>query len=178
MKINKILFVATIFIALSSNAQITKGNWMMGGGASFGNFKTTNGDSSGNSTNISLFPNIGYFLIDKLSIGTSGQYTYIFEKGDEKTYNSNSIAPFIRYYFLNNEKTINVFSEASYQIMRMSHSDLKADKFKFKAGTVFFVNSVVGIEIALNYSNQKTNQNFENRAIYLDVGFQIHLERK
>ena len=178
MKINNLLFVATFFFTITSNAQITKGNWMMGGGASFGNYKNTSGTSSAESTSIGLYPNVGYFAIDKLSVGASGEFTYIFDKGDTKTISSNSIAPFIRYYFLNNEKTINIFSEASYQIIRMNHSDFKADKFKIKAGTVFFLNSSVGLEVALNYSNQKTNTDNQNRAIYLDIGFQIHLERK
>ena len=41
MKINKILFIATLFVAFTSNAQIDKGNWMMGVSANFGNYKST-----------------------------------------------------------------------------------------------------------------------------------------
>ena len=40
------------------------------------------------------------------------------------------------------------------------------------------MNSSVGIEVALNYSTQKLNPNIENRSIYLNVGFQIHLEKE
>lgn len=178
MKINKVLYIATLLIAVTSNAQIDKGNWMMGGSGAFGNFKTTSGGSSSTSTSITISPNIGYFFIDKLAIGTAGQYNYVFPKGGSKTISSNSVSPFIRYYFLEKEKQINIFSEARYEIMRMNHSNFKADTFLIKAGTVFFVNSSVGIEVALNYSTQKTNQNFENRAIYLNVGFQIHLEKE
>jgi hypothetical protein len=178
MKINKILFIAILFVAFSSNAQIDKGNWMMGGSGAFGNFKTTSGESSSTSTSITISPNIGYFFIDKLAIGLAGQFSYVFPKEGDHTISSNNISPFIRYYFLEKEKEINIFSEARYEIMRMSHSDLKADTFLIKAGTVFFVNSSVGIEVALNYSTQKTNQNFENRAIYVNVGFQIHLEKE
>lgn len=178
MKINNLLFVATFIFTIASNAQITKGNWMMGGGASFSNGKTTSGNTTSESTGFSISPNIGYFFIDKLSIGTAGQFNYTFDKGDAKTYSSNNFSPFIRYYFLKTEKEINIFTEGSYEIIRTNHSDSKADKFNIKAGTVFFLNSSVGLEIALNYSKQKTNQDFENRAIYLNVGFQIHLERK
>jgi hypothetical protein len=178
MKINKILFIATLLATFASNAQIDKGNWMMGGSGAFGNYKATSGGSSSTNTSLRISPDIGYFVIDNLSIGLAGQFNYTFEKGDTKTINSNSVSPFIRYYFLEKEKTINIFSEARYEIMRMSHSDLKAETLLIKAGTVFFVNSSVGIEVALNYSTQKTNQNFENRAIYVNVGFQIHLERE
>ena len=118
------------------------------------------------------------FFIDKLSIGLAGQFNYIFPERDSRTISSNNLSPFIRYYFLEKEKKINIFSEARYEIIRMSHSDIKADTFLIKAGTVFFVNSSVGIEVALNYSTQKTNQNFESRGIFLNVGFQIHLEKE
>ena len=178
MKINKILFIATLFVAFTSNAQIDKGNWMMGGTGAIGNFKTISGGTKDTSTSIIISPNIGYFFIDKLSIGLAGQFNYIFPERDSRTISSNNLSPFIRYYFLEKEKKINIFSEARYEIIRMSHSDIKADTFLIKAGTVFFVNSSVGIEVALNYSTQKTNQNFENRAIYLNVGFQIHLEKE
>jgi hypothetical protein len=178
MKIKKILVIATFFFALATNAQITKGNWMMGGSGAIGNFKTTSGESSNTNTSITISPNIGYFFIDKLSVGLAGQFNYVFEKEDTKTISSNNISPFIRYYFLEKEKQINIFSEARYEIIRLKNSDLKYDTFLIKAGTVFFVNSSVGIEVALNYSTQKSNQNFENRAIFLNVGFQIHLEKK
>ncbi len=179
MKIYKILFIITLLMTFASNAQIEKGNWMMGGTGGIGNFKTTyNGSNSESNTTIVIAPNIGYFFIDKLSIGIAGQFNYTFPKGDSKIISSNSISPYVRYYFLEKEKQINIFSEARYEIMRMNHSNFKTDTFLIKAGTVFFVNSNVGIEVALNYSTQKSNQNFENRAIYLNVGFQIHLERE
>lgn len=173
MKINKILFVATIFIVMSSNAQITKGNWMMGGGASFGSFKSTSGEINSQSTAFSVHPTIGYFPIDKLAIGTSGELAI-----SNTTETNYGIAPFIRYYFLGNDKQINIFSEANYGIYKINHSDYKYDKLNLKAGAVFFLNSSVGLEVALNYSNQKTNQNYQNKGIYLGVGFQIHLEKK
>jgi hypothetical protein len=178
MKINKILFLATLLITFASNAQIDKGNWMMGGSGSFGNYKITNGDDSFSTTQIGINPNIGYFIIDKLAFGALAQVNFSFYSGGKPTYSSNAISPFVRYYFLENEKKINIFSEASYEILRINHNEMKQDRFKLKAGAVFFLNSSVGIEVALNYSKQKTNQDYENRAIYLDVGFQIHLERE
>ena len=178
MKINKILVISILLVAFASNAQIDKGNWMMGGSGAIGNFKTTSEENSSTSTSITISPNIGYFFIDKLSIGLAGQFNYVFPKGDSHTISSNSISPFIRYYFLEKEKQINIFSETRYEIMRISQGNFKTDTFLIKGGVVFFLNSSVGLEVALNYSTQKTNQNFENRAIYLNVGFQIHLEKK
>ena len=178
MKINKNLIAITLFFTILSNAQITKGNWMMGGSGSFGNYKTTSEGISNELTSLSIYPNIGYFVTDKLALGTSGQLSYIVPKSNQEAKPSYGISPFVRYYVLEKEKSINIFSEISYETLRNSLSNLKADKFKIKAGTVFFVNSSVGIEVALNYYNQKTNDDYQNRGIYLDVGFQIHLERK
>jgi hypothetical protein len=62
MKINESLLIATLIVAFTSNAQITKGNWMMGGSASFGNYKTTIGENAVESTSISISPNIEYFF--------------------------------------------------------------------------------------------------------------------
>lgn len=178
MKINKILVVATLLINFVSNAQIEQGNWMMGGSGSFGNYKIRNGDDSFNSTQIGINPNIGYFIIDKLAFGTAAQVNFSFYTDGSPTYKSYTISPFLRYYFFENEKKINIFSEVNYEILRINNNILKQDKFKLKAGVAFFLNSIVGIEVALNYSKQKSNLDYENRAIYLDVGFQIHLERE
>ena len=173
MKINKILFIATFLITLASNAQIDKGNWMMGGGANFGAYKNTSGGIKGESRGIGIYPNIGYFVIDKLALGASG------ELGFSSDTNTNyGISPFIRYYFLEKEKTINIFSEVSYGISRINKTDYNFQKFNLKAGTVFFVNSSVGIEVSLNYSSRKDNQDSLNEALYLGVGFQIHLEKR
>lgn len=174
----KILIIATFFFTMASNAQITKGYWMMGGSGSFGNYKTTIGGSSNESTGFGISPDIGYFVIDKLAIGTSGFFLYSIPKSNEKSSFLYSVSPFLRFYFLEKDKIINIFSEVSYQTVRNSNDNSKADKFKIKAGTEFFLNSSVGIEVALNYSNQKTSTDNQNRAIYLDVGFQIHLEKK
>jgi hypothetical protein len=178
-RVIKIILIVTLTITNSNTySQITKGYWMLGGGAGFANTKSTNGDSSADSTGFSISPNIGYFVIDNLAIGTSGEFSYTFESENTKTFNSNSISPFIKYYFLDKEKIVNIFSEARYEIMRLKESDFKTDKINLKVGVVFFLNSTAGLEVALNYSKQKTNQDFENRVIYLNVGFQIHLERK
>jgi hypothetical protein len=178
MKIKKILVAATLLITFASNAQIDKGNWMMGGSGRFGNYKTTNSDESFNTTQIGINPNIGYFIIDKLAVGTSAQFSFTFFSNDSSIYKAYIISPFLRYYFFESDKKINIFSEVNYEFLRISNNVQKQDNFKVKAGVVFFLNSSVGIEVALNYSKQKSNLDYENRGIYLDVGFQIHLERE
>jgi len=174
MKINKILFIATLLVVFASNAQIEKGNWMMGGSGSFGNYNTKSLGVENKGTYLNLYPNIGYFFIDKLAVGTNALLSVhtVYSTGY-------GIGPYVRYYFLEKEKPINVFSELSYNFQTSDGSnDAKFQTFNIKAGTVFFLNNSVGIEVALNYINKKSNLDYLSNNIFLGVGFQIHLERE
>lgn len=182
MKINKFYLLVTILFSLASNAQISKGNWMMGGGASFSHNQSTNNGNSTEGTVLAVSPNVGYFFIDKLAVGTSGELAFTFAKNSNSATDSNyfsyGIGPFVRYYFLEKEKEINIFSEVSYAIHKINQTDSKLENFNVKAGAVYFLNSSVGLEVALNYLNQKVNDGGKNNAVFLSVGFQIHLEKK
>ena len=174
MKINNIIFITTLLFAINSNAQIDKGNWMMGGSGSFGSFNTTSQGINNKGTYLNLNPNIGYFFIDKLAIGAGAELIF-----QTKFDTGLGISPFIRYYFLNKEKNINLFSELSYKVTKSSGvGSVKFETLNMKAGTVFFLNSSVGIEVAINYSNLKSNYELESNNIFLSVGFQIHLKRE
>ena len=174
MKILKIIIGFTIFITISSNAQITKGNWMFGGNGTFKNYETTSMGISEKGTSLNLNPNIGYFFIDKLAVGTSAQLTV-----NSKFNSAIGFGPFVRYYILEKEKVFNIFSEVSYNIFQgIKNGDAKFETYNMKVGSVYFLTSSAGIELALNYSNQKSTQDYQNKEIGLLVGFQIHLEKK
>jgi hypothetical protein len=172
MKTSRLHLIAILLLGFYANAQITKGNWMMGGSAAFSYTKTSSpGYTDGGGTNFYVDPNVGYFFIDKLAIGAAVPLSF------SKGFNSYGFSPFVRYYFLEKEKPLNIFSEASYGLSKNSN-DFQSDNFIIKAGTVFFLNSSVGLEVALNYSKQFTNGDFEATGVTLGVGFQIHLERE
>jgi hypothetical protein len=173
MKISKIYLTIMLLLSLNTNAQISKRNWMVGGGASFAHNKITSGGSTNESNSVRIYPNLGYFVIDKLAIGSFAQF------GTEtKTDAVFGIGPFVRYYFLEKEKPFNILTEISYNLVRYNQSDLKYNTLNIKAGAVYFLNSSVGLEATLNYSNQKSNFDYQNNSIYLGFGFQIHLERE
>lgn len=162
-----------------SNAQISKGNWMMGGAASFSHNKRTDATDTSELTSFDVAPNVGYFFIDKLAVGASGLFRYTFES-DNNNFNY-GIGPFVRYYFLEKEKPLNIFSEVSYGFEKTNMVNSKIENFNVKAGAVYFLNSSVGLEVALNYLSQKYNNDFSdgtNKSIFLGVGFQIHLEKE
>ncbi len=176
MKINKylVLLVTFLLFSLASNAQIEKGNWMMGGSGSFSNTKIKLNEFSQNVTNIYIAPNVGYFIIDKMNIGASVQSQF----SNTLSGPIYGLSPYVRYYFLENEKQINIFSEVSYGFQKQTHTTSNLETFNLKAGTVFFLNSSVGLEVALNYTDSKTNLDYQSKAFILGVGFQIYLEKK
>lgn len=174
MKINKILVVTVLFFSIVSSAQISKGNWMMGGSGSFGNYKTKSLGAENSGNYLNLYPNVGYFFIDKLAFGINASLNV-----QTKFNTSYGLGPYVRYYFLEKNKSFNVFSGLNYYFQTGNgNGDAKFETINIKAGTVFFLNSSVGLEIALNYSNQKSNQDYQSNNVYLGVGFQIHLEKR
>lgn len=178
MKTNKLYLLVIILFSIISNAQIIKGNWMMGGAASFSHNKRTDYTGTSELTSLDVTPNVGYFFIDKLAVGASAIFRYVIT--DENNNFNYGIGPFVRYYFLEKEKPLNIFSEVSYGFEKVNNGNPKIENFNVKAGVVYFLNSSVGIEAALNYLNQKYSDamyNGTNNSIYLGVGFQIHLEK-
>jgi hypothetical protein len=196
MKTFKLFIIATLVFTATSNAQITKGNWMVGGSGSFSSKKYQANDSNGNKEinnykSIDLTPTIGYFIIDKLSVGISLGYKGEFYIGTttspQQNYNSLYTGPFIRYYFLKPEKTFNIFAEGGYIIgnrhassWAFESNDTKINSYTFTGGTSFFFNSSVGLELNLKYLSK--NETLENSELKVDdfqvnIGFQIFLEK-
>ena len=187
MKTIHLFFSITLFFFLTSNAQITKGNWMVGGNISFQydkyENKNNNTNSQGTTVNYSelgsyilnIEPNIAYFFKDKIAIGTSINYINSFTEGNSFSSNGMNLGinPFLRYYVLNTEKTYNVFIEPSYSRF-MNKSLGNSNGFGVKTGFVYFLNSSVAFESIIKYSKNYSEQNNRNN-IYLGFGLQIHL---
>ncbi|MGJ8591178.1 MAG: hypothetical protein ACSHXF_01445 [Aquaticitalea sp.] len=182
------LFFFIVFaVTLTSYAQITKGNWLVGGDGNYSSIRyesETNGTTmESDASSIRINPNLGYFFIDKFAGGMQVQLTFL-EPGSSSSFNSYSFGPFVRYYFLNQENRINIFSQINYDFgFGKNGLDVKSNSngYGIKAGTVLFFNRSVGIELSLNYINSTTKQDggSENasNAFLVGLGFQIHLEK-
>ncbi len=100
--------------------------------------------------------------------------------------NQLGIGPFIRYYFLNINNRVNVFSDASAQYSFITSKSTGSIENKFKSidysifvGSVIFLNSSVGLEFLLGYNNSKAlDIDSRGEALQLRVGLQIHLEKE
>ena len=174
----KLIFVlACILVTSTLSAQIKKGQWLAGGNA---NWTTTSQSdySNGNSTVISVNPDVGYFFIDKLAGGIKINYSFINQSGGS-AYNSYGFLPFVRYYVLPADKNINVFAEVAtgwgnaYQGGYSGNSHV----WSISAGPAFFLNKHVALECALNFSNYSgSNYNSGDAQTFgMNIGFQIHL---
>ncbi len=181
MKTIKLLFATTLLFALTSNAQITKGNWMVGGSASFSssNTKADVNTSSTKSYDVNLNPEIGYFIINKLSGGLRLSLINSSFKSDQgnSKYSNTEIGPFVRYYFLNAERNTNVFLEPSYNFTTSKNNN-KESTIATKGGFVVFLNSSVGFEVSLEYLIEKFNNVSDTNTIKFGIGVQVHLEKQ
>lgn len=177
----KTLFFSIFLIfSLTSNAQITKGHWMVGGNAAFSYSKSKPGsiiDSESFAMDIS--PNVGYFLFDKIAFGSRVDYFLSSYKTNSENLTSEYLyaAPFVRYYFLEAENAINVFLESSYRFNLLYNN--YSSKFGIKGGLAIFLNRNVAFEIALEYLNLAANDVSEGlHFILLSFGIQVHLDGK
>lgn len=185
--LKKIQILLLILITFSANAQITKGNWLVGGNASFSydSHKTTNdlGNTRYSSFNLELSPNVGYFFVDKLAGDARISYNQNFSEESTSSSDSStlSVDPFVRFYFLPTEQNFNIFGESSYKFyLKNEYSDIKT--FSVKAGATYFVNHSVGYELALQYLNSNFDNSFNSsgtiNTIMLSFGVQIYLEKQ
>ncbi len=181
MKTIKLIFIAIIFFTINTNAQITKGNWMVGGSASLKAYKSenvTNG-SIENYNYITLYPDFGYFIIDKFAVGVASEFEYTrFDGGaNAKGY---YVGPFARYYFLKPEKTVNVFGQVNFgygETINYQNSKFPFRDYGFKAGTAIFFNTSVALEMALEYNKANVNSTLDTNFYQFVIGLQIHLEK-
>lgn len=98
-----------------SNAQMTKGDWVISGNTGMGfNNTTATVKVGGNSVDgpkensFSIVPSVGYFIIDKLAVGIDLGYVNTTTKfqGAKNTSSTFSVMPTATYYFTNSSKFV------------------------------------------------------------------------
>lgn len=179
MKQITILSAAILLFVFTANSQVTKGNWLVGGNASFASSKSTGPLGSGKQVRFILSPNIGYFIADKLVAGINFSLDRFNYSLNENINHSTSylFGPFARYYFLPADKQVNVFAGGSYQHSIQSSGGTNTNLYSFFAGPVIFFNSSVGLEFTVNYSSLTYSGSTTN-TFQIGAGFQIHLEKE
>ena len=189
-------------ISTSSFAQLSKGNWLVGGSGSFYSSNTVSKNSAfrqkSDEFNLSIVPSIGYFFAERFAAGLNTNFSWgkgkggdaidsngnIVGSGGESNIKKFLIGPFVRYYLLSTDKPFNILTSVNYQYGVLSFTPGKgsANNFSIAAGPVIYFNSSVGLEFTLGYVAQTEDAEnaYETRrkGLQIGIGFQIHLEKE
>jgi hypothetical protein len=175
------MFLTVIGSTAFSQANINKGDWMLGGTAGFNSSKMKDVDES-QTTTIHISPDAGYFFINQFAGGVRFQFTSEKVKGEDAS-TSVLAAPFLRYYFLPSTNKANVFLDASYCFGSVKYNpgtgsvtnDL--NQFGVTGGLALFLNPATALEFGLGYTSAGGDAIGDKRVnnIGFNIGFQIHL---
>lgn len=173
-------FTLLLFSLISvSTAQTTKGNWLLGGSASFSSSKT--GDYK--ETNFFIAPGAGYFFADNFAAGASISFiSATADDGiDEYDANAFGFAPFLRYYFVKLGNNSKLFANGMFGFVsgKSDGESTNATMWQISAGPAIFLNPSIALEFALAYgSNKFKDADDATNTFGINVGFQIHLNCK
>jgi outer membrane protein len=171
-------FVLALMLFLSSTVvfgQLESGNIFIQGSSSLGfsteKYTYINGGTSTESSKTTYFdfnPKVGYFIIDNLPAGLaidlSTAKTKAIDGDDESTNNSFTIGPFVRYYFLPQDK-LKPMGEAyvgfggakdKYKYASYTYeSKYGIIQFRLGAGGSYFITDNVAFDMLISYNSCK-----------------------
>lgn len=191
----KLITLAFVFLTISASAQLDKGVWLVGGTGSLLASKVEytipamSYAYSADKLNISISPNIGYFLMDKFALGIKSSYNKDKSEVNDGGYSNEnrfSLGPFARYYFLEKDKQYNILSALSYQygFYWIKPSKGNSNTFNVAAGSAVYFNNSVGLEFLVGYYSTKetvrigdNNNIVKQNGMQMSIGFQIHLQK-
>lgn len=179
----KLLLAGVVALFGLSNAQMTKGDWVISGNTGIGfnsiNTKTKVAGESFDGTKVSTFsvtPSVGYFVIDKLAVGIDLGFTSITTKddGDKTTLSNFSVMPTATYYFANSSKLvpflgagIGYASNKTKETYTGGSDEYTADglAWKIKGGVTYMATQSLGINLGVSFDQ------FSNKETYLGTEF-------
>ncbi|UCH13175.1 MAG: outer membrane beta-barrel protein [Bacteroidales bacterium] len=175
----KLIFICVLFCSLcvlKAFNQTEKGNYLLGGGAS----ASINFSNGSNTFYFALSPNMGYFIIDKLTIGASLPLSLFAREGN--TTINYGITPNLRYYF-GPPSDIMIFVTGAFGVKgsstKFNDSSDSSSGIRGSAGIggTYFLNESIGLEAILGYNFEKWAESDLNSAVVLSLGFQIYFSR-
>jgi outer membrane protein len=185
----KLLLAGAVAFFGLSNAQMTKGDWVISGntGAGFNNVTTTikaNGESVDGPkvSTFSVTPSVGYFVIDKLAVGIDLGFLTATTKyeGLKSTTTSFSVMPTATYYFTNSSKLVpflgagigyaSAKNKGEADFMGISdETTTDGLAWKVKGGVTYMVTQSLGINLGVSYDQ------FSNKETYNNVDVKTHV---
>lgn len=175
----KYVLLSVLLFSFTLSAQINKGDWLVGGNASFDYSESKPGSiNPAKAFTFDIAPNVGYFIIDQLALGTKMNYLRNrFESNDfDNTFETFFVSPFARCYIIKTDQMLNPFIESSYRFSVLNSES--SQELSLSGGLAVFVNKNIAYEVSLNYIDttfSSNNPNSRSQAILLGLGIQIHL---
>ena len=171
----KLFLAGAVALFGLSNAQIQKGNWMVGGQVA--NIRFTNGFT------LDLTPQLGYFIQDNWAVGGRVNLN-IADQTNGGTTTNIDLGAFTRYYFsgdevatLTNNGRFFLQGDVGFSgINQSSGATTNGVGLGIGAGYAYFITPNVGLEGLLRFAGVAGggNKNF-NGNLGLGIGFQIYL---
>lgn len=158
---------------------------MLGGNGNVSSEKTNFPLGDSKSFSITTVPKVGFFPVDRFATGIFLDYRYTTNRANniKSSYSYVGVGPFIRYYFLGQERRGNIVAEGSFgyysQKNNLVTNPSSFISYGVQAGPVIFFNSCVAAELLIGYkgySEGKTST--KNNGVHLNIGFQIYLEKE
>lgn len=179
------LITFTVFFSIlnSSYSQVSKGQWLVGGSGRI--TFTKQGIFSG--SRFTLAPSGGYFLMDKLTVGTRVEFTRSSTKVEGSSVTKEyywGLQPFARYYLLPKTSLWNPFAEAGGTFRRMTDRGISDEVYKENqlgysaaGGLAFFLHTKISLESRLSYDYFKVQKSTSDPSnnINVNIGLQVHL---
>lgn len=185
-KFCKIFIAASTLLGLNSaEAQIQKGNIMVGAGLA--NFDV--GLQKGASVGLDLHPRIGYFVRDNIAIGALVNFGFNYAKSQGTNINY-GINAFARYYVSSSDmeliRNARFFAEGNAGINGRNtivtgkpNSSTNGMGIGIGPGVAYFLTPNIGLEALLKYNGIVGFGNTATaHSLNLEVGFQIYLSTK
>ncbi|WP_426474448.1 OmpW family outer membrane protein [Chryseobacterium balustinum] len=203
----KLLLVGAIALCGLSNAQMSKGDWVISGntGMGFNNVNTTfkaegQSEDGPKVSTFSVTPSVGYFVIDKLAVGIDLGFTTATTKydGEKTTTTSFAVMPTATYYFANDSKFVpflgagvgyaSVKNKASVDFMGVSESEeVTTDglAWKVKGGVTYMATQSLGINLGVGFDQFSNKESYEGidlktkvSTFGVNVGFSYFIKSK
>jgi hypothetical protein len=186
-------FFVLLCAIYSSNcfSQIEKGKWLIGGSGSFSYAQAAATNRTYKVLTLDFAPAAGYFFFNRFAGGlrpTIGIQTNRSTPDHKNRTTSFTINPFLRYYFLAENRKVNLFADAGYGYFFSKYTQFDgvydetyhSSTLSFKAGPSIFLNEHTALEITLgyNYSTRGPIDTFKTNTIQLGIGLQFHLGKR
>lgn len=193
----KLLLAGAVALFGLSNAQMTKGDWVISGNTGMGfsaqssKIKVNGNTEDGPKTSsFSITPSVGYFVMDGLAVGIDLGYnsTTTKQDGDKLTSSVFSVMPTATYYFQTGSKFVpfvgagvgyasnktkySINNNSSiYDPLLMVDSEYTTDGFawKAKAGVTYMATQSLGINLGLGFDQFSNKETYDNVDIKTNV---------